>query len=481
MAKRRRRGVGSRLLAGVGEGLANLGPMMLRQQQMDRMDERAERSAADVATRQQQNAERAAVMQVRQAIAEGKIDPEQGAALIGQVTGGPQDPESYESMRPSPQRRMAPSMERVLGAKNLTDIDPDEAIAASGRAAGLGMPQEWLIPGATTNDPFAEFGGDERGAAVRQVGEVAGARRRSFMNAPEWTDFEDPISGVKGKRTISMGDPNASTGIALGPTAEQQGVIAGTKQAAEDMTVLGNDALTEQKGKTQARLENIVEGLTRQAKVQTAAATAGAAKRATLAPDIVASEVSRQTQLSAGKDQSTDSERRAATNWAPLLNAHEEAMTLEDAGARIAFGAQTAVGLPGVNALVPEQQQEYIRAMNDFISTLGLIRSGVSVPKEERANLVSTMFGVTGDGPQNIKNKQASREVFLGAMQAMVGRSADDAGRLLAEAINRGQIQASILASVKLEPAIEKAVLANLRGIPRFDINGRPIGVNPGQ
>ena len=131
--------------------------------------------------------------------------------------------------------------------------------------------------------------------------------------------------------------------------------------------------------------------------------------------------------------------------------------------------------------MVPADQQQYNRAADDFISTLGLIRSGVSVRPDEKGTLLSTMFGITGDSPQNMKNKQAAREVYLGAMQAMVGRSADDAGRLLAEAINRGQIQASILASVKLEPAIEKAVLANLRGIPRFDINGRPIGVNPGQ
>ena len=252
---------------------------MLRQHAQTRMDERAERSAVDVATRQQSNAERAAVMSIRQAVAEGKLEADAAAALIGQATGNPQDPASLESVRPSPQRRMAPSMESVTGAKNLTDIPPDEAIAASGRSAGLGMPQEWLIPGASTNDPFAEFGGDERGSAVRQVGEVAGARRRSFSDAPTWTEFEDPITGAKGKRTIAMSDPNAATGITLGPTAEQRGALEGTQEATK--TEVAGPARTAQVGaEAQARQDVELAPAAVNARVNEAGRRAGASKTA---------------------------------------------------------------------------------------------------------------------------------------------------------------------------------------------------------
>lgn len=284
---RRRRGVGSRLLAGLGEGLANIGPLMMRHATQSSMDARAERSAeaADlrqqksaeaVALRQQQNAERAAVLQIRQAIAEGKLDPEQGAALIGQVTGNAQDPESLESVRPSPQRRMAPTMEDIDKATTLTGVRTDESIRSSGRTAGLFDPS-FQGPMPEGEESFAGFD-----PSVREVGKVAGARRRSFLDAPEKVTRTNPDTGRNEMITTSLGQLQNEP-LAMGPTPEQAGVFKGQ----EENAVLGivGDARATQLGKeaksaAQARQDVEMSPNAINARVSESARKAGASKTA---------------------------------------------------------------------------------------------------------------------------------------------------------------------------------------------------------
>lgn len=238
MARRRR--AGARIAAGIGEGLANLGPLMLRQTAQDRYDERAQKSQEAILDRQQQMQTRGAVLELLKGLGAGG-DPEQTAAMIGMLTGEAPSPSQLESLRPSPYRRMAPTRKAVTDAKTLLDVPPDESIATEGRAAGLGMPQEWLIPGASMNDPFAEFGGDARGAAVREVGESAGARRRSFMDAPTETVTLQLPTGEEQTSMFSLSD--LTKGVTTKPTAEDQGRIKGVAEnAATEVTGPGRAA-----------------------------------------------------------------------------------------------------------------------------------------------------------------------------------------------------------------------------------------------
>ena len=465
MAKRRL----ARALAGLGEGLGSFGTMKLRQSMQDasqdRYDDRQEKMLAGQAGRQAE-AERLRIKrEVALKVASGELDPEQALALIGPDA----DEGEINAMRPSPRRRMEKGIgSKIDSASSLTDLPTDETIRSTGRREGL-YDEEFAGPMPEGEEAFAGF--DQ---SVIDTGRQAGARRKSFMDAPtETVTGKDPQTGAPFTSKKSLSD--LQTPFTTGPTAQQEGVLEGAKKVAADTAVLGNDALTELRGRSEARIQNMVENLTRGARVATAAATAGASKRASLAPDIVASEVERGKALAAGKENSTEGERRAATNFTPLINAHAQALAQEAKGAKIGTGDQTMTNLPLLNRMVPAQTQQYMQSARDFVSTLGLIRSGVAVPEAEVTRFMSSMFGTTGDTPKTLQNKQATREVFIASLQAMVGRSGDDAGRLMAEAINGGQIPMSILSMMKFEPQIESALLSNLKGVPVFDGNGRPI------
>ena len=472
MAKRR-----NNLLVGLGAGLTNVSDMLLRShlqdRSQDRYDKRAREGQEAILNRQGQLADAAEMRKVIAALADG-ADPASAAAQLALLSGKPVDTAQLEGFRPSPRRRMQKTGERIDAATKPGDVPTDYDIASDAQTAGIGSRFPGLPDFATegmepASGPLAGFD-----PLVTEFGHRAARRRTALESEPTATvDVELP-SGAKERRFVSKsGGPVQTT-----PNAQQQGVIAANKKVAEESTVLGNEALQTLKGKTEARLFNLVEGLTRQAKVATAAAEAGAAKRAGLAPDIVASEVDRSQRLAAGKENSTESERRAATNWAPLVKAHDLAMQMEKDGAAIGLLDPTLSKWPIANRAVSEQSQQYMQAARDFISTLGLIRSGVTVRPDEAESLFATMFRTEGEGPQQLQNKQRSREVFLASMQAMVGRSGDEAGRILAAAINQGQISPQVLESLQFDnQQLKDALLKNLRGVPLFDLSGQPIGV----
>jgi hypothetical protein len=460
-----------RALSGLGEGLGNASSYLFRQSQIDRqqdrLDDRAAAGQKAIDERAAEAATRTAVLGILGKLAEDGLDPSQAAAQLALLTKQEIDPASLEGMRPPTRRRLGKRFDDDISKATSPEAVPsDEDVLSFARGdAGL------KIPGALdemSGDPFGTFRPE-----VREMSERAAARRRSLREQPTETVNVTTDTGAQETRFVS---PYAGP-VQTEPSSQRQGELAGTKSAAEQKTVLGDDALIALKGQTEARIQNIVENLTRAAKVTTAAATAGAEKRATLAPDIITSEVDRSNRLASGKEHSTEGERRAATNFAPLINAHAKAALLEQNGARIGTGEQTATTYGVTNWAVPAQTQEYIQSARDFISTIGLIRSGVAVPEAEKETFMSSMFGTKGDDPRTLKNKQATREVFIASLQAMVGRSGDDAGRLLAGAINGGQIPKTVLLSLKFDPAIEKALLAHVK-VPRFDSAGRPISVD---
>ncbi len=177
---------------------------------------------------------------------------------------------------------------------------------------------------------------------------------------------------------------------------------------------------------------------------------ARASKLAELSPDIVSAEVNKANLLAAGKEQASDGERKAAENFAPLVKAHADLMALEAEGTRIAPGAEGSTESPTLNALVPPKQQQYLQAGRNFSSIVGQIKSGATINKDEMSRFVSTFLGKSGDDAQTLKNKQMSREIFIGALQAGVGRSGEDAGRILGEQIKAGRIPMSVLPTLQM-------------------------------
>lgn len=477
MARRR-----NRLLQGLGEGLTNVSNLLLRTHMQDRLqeryDERAANTAAATAERAEQAAIRAKALEALMAVSKGDSDPAQAASLIAAITGKELDPSALEGVRPSPRRRMEGALGEKIGSAASPEMVPDDTtIASIATTEGLGLPSfatEGMLPSSGDADPYETAGG-----IAREFGQRAGARRRALMQKPTETVTGTDDSGANFTRKMSPYD--LLNPFRTSPTAQQQGVLAGTEDAAKQKTVLGDDTLTTLKGKTEARIANMVEALTRQAKVETAAATAGATKRAGLAPDIVAAEVDRARQLASGNENSTESERRAATNWAPLVKAHDLATQMESGGAAIGLLDPTLSKWPVVNRAVSQKSQQYMQAARDFISTLGLIRSGVTVRPDEAEALFATMFRMEGEGDTQLRNKQRSREVFLASMQAMVGRSGDEAGRILATAINNGQISPEVLQSLQFDnEQLKRSLLDNLR-IPMFNRDGTPMRPGGGQ
>ena len=450
---------------------------MLRTLMQDRLQERYDKRAAEnadaIAARQQTMADEAAVQKILDEVAAGG-DPSSAATRISARTGRKVDPISLEGVRPEPRRRMAPTAASIAGAKTPEDVPTDESIAFDATAQGLALPDfayEGVEPTtwADRADPF-----ERTGSVSRELGQQAGAKRRSLMAKPSKQVTVQKPDGTEEVQFVSdYGGP-----VTTKPNAATQGQIAATEEGAKQKGLLGDTALQTLKGQTEARLFNLVEGLTRQAKINTASAVAGATERAKLAPDIVAGEVSRARSIAEGSKQPTEAERRAATNWTPLINAHAQASELEAKGARIGTGDFTRTEYGILNQWVDPQTQQYLQSGRDFVSTLGLIRSGTTVRPDERDTLVAAMYGLTGDDDKTLRQKQNSREVLLASMQAMVGRGGDEAGRILAEAINRKQIPASVLSTLQFDNEdIKKSLLANLKGIPQFDAQGRPIGV----
>lgn len=467
MAKRRAQNA----LAGLGRGLQDATSLLWRNRQADITQDRMD-------ARQKADDLRQAALQIQGKVATGELDPDQAASMLSNLVGSEVAPDQFASVRPSMRRRMGKRFDESIEKADKTSALPtDDSIAAAMTTEGAEtLPPEWsagMLP--IENDPFQSF----KDATVgRELASVSGAKRRVLESEPtERFEVENPDGSKQVQFGSKFGGP-----VQTAPTAQQQGELEGTKAVAKETTVLGDDKLTDLKGKTQARIDNLVEALTRQAKVQTAAATASATGRASklagLAPDVVALEVDRARQLASGNENSTESERRAATNWAPLVKAHSTALDLEKAGATIGTWDDFMTKVPLANRMVTPKTRQYMQSARDFISTLGLIRSGVTVRPDEAESLFSTMFRTTGDDDTTTKNKQQSREVFLASMQAMVGRSGDEAGRILAAAINQGQIPASVLSSLQFDNTkLKDALLQNLSGIPQFDINGNPINV----
>jgi len=467
-------------LAGLGEGITNASGFLLRQRaqdrSQDRYDERQKENALAIADRQEAQALRQFALGVQSQVAKGEIDPEQAAAILSSVVGEQVAPSALAGARPSMRRRMGGRFDKsIADAKAASDLPTDEDFASALMSEGAEtLPADWsagMMP--AVNDPFQNFADASVG---REYSGRVGAKRRAIEG--ERTEKIDGTDNQGRNFTRMLTKAELADPFYTSPDATTQGTLAGQQDVAKNLEVLGNDELTDLKGTTQARIENLVESLTRQAKVNTAFATAGASKRASLEPDIVAAEVDRNRQLNSGKENSTESERRAATNWAPLVNAHSKALDLEARGASIGTWDDFMTKVPLANRMVAPATRQYMQAARDFISTLGLIRSGVTVRPDEAESLFSTMFRTTGDDATSSKAKQQSREVFLASMQAMVGRSGDEAGRILAEAINKRQIPESVLSSLSFDnPQLKKALLDNLIGTPQFDINGNPIGV----
>lgn len=471
MAKRK---AWQRALSGLGIGMANVGETLARRKtwedQQDRLDARQEASATAQSERQRQDDLRAFERDVRAKVATGDLEPMQAATMLASQ-GMAVSPEFFEPSRPSPRRRMEKAVgASISGAKLPEDVPDQDRILSAGRREGLTDPIEWPIPGGQVEiaDPYVEFKPE-----VREYGDLAKTRRRTLESAPT-----EKITGTdKTGATFTQMLPKSALAdpVRTSPSAAEQGTLEGQKRVATDTTVFGDEALTALRAKTEGRIANMVENMTRGAKVQTAAATSGASKRATLAPDIIASEVDRSKQLAAGKENSTEGERRAAANFTPLVNAHTQLLALEAAGTRVRTGMQTASQSPSLNWMVPETQQQYLQAGRDFISTLGLIRSGVAVPETEVTRFMSTMLGTSNDNPQTLKNKQASREVFISAMQAMIGRSGEEAGRLLASLYDGGNMPDGL--ALKLDPMVQQGLLKNMKKQPMFDVDGNFLGV----
>ncbi len=472
MAKRR---AWSRALAGLGEGLAQAGAYGLQQSRQneaqDRIDARQHANQLDIMGRTSANEQAQFERQLLEKIAtDPTLDPQTIESLLN-VTGVKVKPGMLDAISP-PRRRLAATIGKdITSAKTPEDVPSPEAIASAGTLQRDKLPADWSAGMMQAeNDPLQNFG-----AATRDIGEQASVKRRSLLQRPTEKVMGKDLN--TGADTVQMFSPEqlANGPVQIGPTASQAGTLAGQGKVAEQTTVLGNDALTALTGQTQGRIAAMVDAMTRGGKAATAAAVTGATKRAELAPDIVAGEVDKANRLAEGKDNASTTERTAAEMITPLIGAHAKLLDLETKGTRMMPGADAGSKSSILNAALPDDQQQYMQAGRDFVSTIGQIKSGVAVPETEVSRFLATYLGNTGDGPTVMKQKQTAREIFIASMQATVGRSGEDAGRILGEQINAGRIPMSVLPSLQISNEKMKAALIKTLRIPAFDASGNPL------
>ena len=242
---RRRRGVGARLMAGLGEGLANLGPMMLRQQQMDRMDERAAKSQQAILDRQQTMARESAAREILKEVAEG-ADPQSAVARLSAL-GINLEPSALEQVRPTPQRRMLPTVDKINAATDYAGVLPEESVLQAGRKENL-FDAQFAGPMLEGEEGMAGFD-----PAVRDTVKTAGARRRSFLDAPEKVTRTNPATGQSEMLTTSLGQLQNEP-LAMGPTPEQQGVFKGIEEGAT-ITQVGPQRAAQKGAEAKATLD----------------------------------------------------------------------------------------------------------------------------------------------------------------------------------------------------------------------------------
>lgn len=516
MATRRKWSTGKRLAFGFAQGASNFLDGVMRDRLADRQAERiaARQEEADIRQAgQMDTAQRRATRLANQQtiakelpkVASGETMPQGLMAMISALgedgmfpssfdvdyagTGEPQreavanagaTAQALEGLRPPMRRSLKPIGEAIDKAKAPEEV-PDiqsiinQAQAADDRASQGGIPTEALIDPSEPESMIASMAPEVRDYVNQAMGKSQALRDKPG----ERLDITNP-DGSKTVRTPTQAE--LAQGITVTPDAKTQGVLAGQTDVAKETESL-NPAFQELKTRTLAKMANIAEGLTRQAKVDTIRATEQAKTDVRYDPANVEREIALERAKNPVTDKTTESERRAAANWMPLVNAHSNALLKEAEGVRLTPFAIEATSTPFYQAVfggqVDKETQAYVQSARDFVSTLGYIRSGVAVRPDEVNTFIFTMFGYEGESPAQVAQKVQSREIMLGAMQAMVGRSAPEAARVLAEAVNNGQIPASLLSRLEIRPDISKALLPLLNGVPQYDINGNVIGVKP--
>ena len=515
MAKRRW-STGRRLAYGLGKGLSGALSDISRNRMAERSAERVARRQEEgdirTASRMESAAAEAARVENRQAIAgdlpkvgsgemsvdalmakmaalgmDGMFPSEFGVNYAG--TGEPQQEavanagatgQALQSLRPPMRRSLKPIGTQIDAAKDPSEV-PDiqsivnQARAADDRASEGGIPTEALID---PNEPESMVA--SMAPEVRDYVNQAMGKSQALSSKPgERLDIVNP-DGSKTVRTPTQAE--LAAGVPVTPNAQTQGTLAGQTAVAKETEEL-SPKFQAFKTRTLATMSNLSAALTRQAGVDTKVAEATGVAQAQadvkFDPKNTTREIALYQAMNPTVDKTTEGERRAAANWTPLVNAHTNALMQEAEGGLLTPFAVEATSTPFYQTLfggqVDPKTQAYVQSARDFVSTLGYIKSGVAVRPDEVNTFLFTMFGFEGESPAQLKQKVQSREIMLGAMQAMVGRSAPEAARVLAAAINNGQIPMTLLTSLEISPAISKALLPLLKNMPRLGPDGKPL------
>lgn len=388
MAKRRLAGA----FAGLGQGLTNASDILLRTMMQDRLQERYDRRAAEnakaIAAREETAANRRAALALMEKTATGDADPEGASEMLSLLLGKPID--AAQVPQQSPRRRLENTIGKsITDAKTPEDVPTDLDIIGVAKSRGVNdmLSPEMLVADATTDHPFAVSPPE-----VRELGARAGVRRRS-LDVPEIVDYEDPITGAKGKRTVSRRDPAMATGVTLGPTSEQAGALAGQRKSVELET--SGDAIAAQVGReAQARQNVELSPEAQQARTAEAVNREVATLKATfpiqlkLATEKAALEV----QQSVNKENAANvaAGARAAQQLAPFFDRVSEltkALNTEESGllARAKGAVLTAKSYAGSAPKVQELEQLISQNARQLAVAMGVREANVSERETQQA------------------------------------------------------------------------------------------------
>ena len=278
MARRK----GNKLLAGLGEGISNLGLMLYRDRTQDRMDKRAAAAQKAVLDRQTTNAENASLMGLVAELAKNPdLDPS-ALDTMAELLGREAPKGLGEKVSPMRRRLESTVGKPIDAATNLAGVPTDESILGMSAARGATVDPMFTGPMPEGEESYAGAP-----AEVRELGRRAGARRRSFRQAPG-----DPFTRITesgSEETFAPSLDDLVGGITTKPSAARQGAL----KAEEETSLLSGvgparakQAGAEATSAAQGRIDVEMSPKAVNARVSEAGRTSGVKKTAEINAEI---------------------------------------------------------------------------------------------------------------------------------------------------------------------------------------------------
>lgn len=311
---------------------------------------------------------------------------------------------NLERFRPTDERLTSPLLDQINKAKSPLDIPADlpAAVQTSGvRPSSLSEsnipPDFQLAPAQKENSP------------LNSVVAAAQAKQHQF-------DVEDAAKAEQ------AGNIAYSTETGKNRAVNEQAPKALESKVTEFNTMTPLE-VGRQGQLTGATEDAKMTGPRVNARVSEAGRTSNAQAMGQLTPGVIAAEAQKAGAVESAREGAklpTESERKASAFLGEGLKGDQLATQLENGG----LNPNVPLNTPGW--MKSSLQRQYELAVRQFASII-YNKSGANISKEEMDNTRKLYFLNSGDGPTEIRLRQAARQKVLAGMQYQAGKAAPEA------------------------------------------------------